>query len=157
LSVASWLLLPPTPALPRKRGRAGVGGSACLRLLLLPLLAGEGWEGGARRRRTGGRAAIGLPPPQPVRPGAARLAFGWPARPFGASRPSSPPAGGGGSGTGAAPACAFCSFPCLRGKAGMGARAAGAREVARRSACPHPNPSGQAQRAWRSDGLHGSA
>src|SRR5690606_31388649 len=65
---------------PRRRGREWDRGSACLRLLLLPLLAGEGWDGGARRRRAGGGAAIGLPPPQPVRPGAARLAFGWPAR-----------------------------------------------------------------------------
>src|SRR5690606_39615724 len=33
-----------------------------------------------------------------------------------------------------------CSFPRVRGKAGMGARAAGAREVARRPAYPHPDP-----------------
>ncbi len=48
-----------------------------------------------------------------------------------------------------------CSFPRMRGKVGMGARAAGARELARQPVCPHPNPSGPAQRAGRSDGPRG--
>src|SRR5690606_17115054 len=36
-------------------------------------------------------------------------------------------------------------------------RARSARRMARQPVCPHPSPSGQAQRAWRSGGPHGSA
>src|SRR5690606_9904877 len=51
---------------------------------------------------------------------------------------------------------AFAPSPASGGRPGWG-RARSARRMARRPACPHPSPSGQAQRALRSGGPHGSA
>src|SRR5690606_16303476 len=54
----------PTPALPRKRGR-GPGLILLAAHLLLPPLAGEGWDGGSVRRETVERGDLMRPAPQP--------------------------------------------------------------------------------------------
>ena len=123
-------------AVPRKRtirapARGGGSASGGLAALLLPPLAGEGRDGGARRRRAEMARRSDRPPPQPYH------------------------AGGGGSASGGG--LPLCSFPRLRGKVGMGARAAGARRWRGDRTSRHPSPSGPAQRVGRSDGPRGGA
>src|SRR5690606_23265857 len=88
----------PTPTLPRGRGRGATGVEVTGQALLLPPHAGEGRDGGGVGREDSRRSGRTLPPPQPST------------------------ADGGRGATGVEAAGQPCSFPRMRGKAGMGGR-----------------------------------
>src|SRR5690606_40160684 len=101
---------------PRTGGGGGHGRGGGWAALLLPPHAGEGRDGGGVGREDLRRSGRTLPPPQPS------------------------PADGGRGATGVEAAGPPCSFPRMRGKAGMGAVSDARICGAAVGLCPHPNP-----------------
>src|SRR5690606_40623781 len=101
----------------------------CSADLPFPHLGGEGWDGGTRRR--GGRHQRHPLAPTPTLP-RARGRESWP-RGCGRSQATTS------AGTRTQPSLRTRPFPRLRGKVGMGGRAAGA-EGARATRLPPPQP-----------------